>query len=49
VTKADIRRVANQVFVDTNRTVGDIETSGRGESSPGDGSPQGAADQGGAQ
>src|SRR5580704_8998835 len=25
VTKADIRRVANQVFVDTNRTVGIIE------------------------
>jgi predicted Zn-dependent peptidase len=25
VTKADIRRVANQVFVPTNRTVGDIE------------------------
>jgi predicted Zn-dependent peptidase len=49
VTKADIRRVANQVFVDTNRTVGDIETSGRGESSPGDGPPQGTADQGGAQ
>jgi len=26
VTKADIRRVANQVFQDTNRTVGVIET-----------------------
>jgi predicted Zn-dependent peptidase len=49
VTKADIRRVANEVFVDTNRTVGEIETSGGGESSPGDGPPQGAADQGGAQ
>ena len=49
VTKADIRRVANQVFVDTNRTVGDIETSGPGESSPGEGPPKGAADQGGAQ
>jgi predicted Zn-dependent peptidase len=49
VTKADIRRVANQVFVDTNRTVGEIETSSRGESSPGEGPPKGAADQGGAQ
>jgi predicted Zn-dependent peptidase len=28
VTKADIRRVANQTFVDTNRTIGVIETSG---------------------
>jgi predicted Zn-dependent peptidase len=27
VTKADIRRVANQVFVPTNRTVGVIETA----------------------
>jgi len=27
VTKADIRRVANQTFVDTNRTVGVIETA----------------------
>jgi len=25
VTKADIRRVANEIFVDTNRTVGEIE------------------------
>jgi predicted Zn-dependent peptidase len=30
VTKADIRRVANQIFVDTNRTVGVIETAGGG-------------------
>jgi predicted Zn-dependent peptidase len=30
VTKVDIRRVANQVFQDTNRTVGEIETSGGG-------------------
>ena len=30
VTKADIRRVANEVFVDTNRTVGVIETAGGG-------------------
>jgi predicted Zn-dependent peptidase len=28
VTKADIRRVANEVFVDTNRTVGVIQTGG---------------------
>jgi predicted Zn-dependent peptidase len=28
VTKADIRRVANQTFVDTNRTVGIIENAG---------------------
>ncbi len=30
VTKADIRRVANEIFVDTNRTVGVIETGGGG-------------------
>ena len=30
VTKADIRRVANQVFVPTNRTVGIIETATAG-------------------
>jgi len=44
VTKADIRRVANQTFQDTNRTVGVIENAmGAGQSSePG-------ADQGGAQ
>ena len=29
VTKADIRRVANQTFVPTNRTVGIIETKPR--------------------
>src|SRR5207302_1804246 len=29
VTKADIRRVANEIFVDTNRTVGVIETADR--------------------
>ena len=50
VTKADIRRVANQTFVDTNRTVGVIETSGGG-SAPGGGDQPSAdsADQGGAQ
>jgi|HubBroStandDraft_1064217.scaffolds.fasta_scaffold00116_37 predicted Zn-dependent peptidase len=31
VTKADIRRVANETFVDTNRTVGIIETIGGGQ------------------
>jgi len=37
VTKADIRRVANQTFVDTNRTIGVIETTGGGgESSSGE-------------
>lgn len=46
VTKADIRRVANETFVDTNRTVGVIETAGAG------GAKQGkdeSSDQGGAQ
>jgi len=45
VTKADIRRVANETFNDTNRTVGIIETAPGG----GAGAEQGAADQGGAQ
>jgi predicted Zn-dependent peptidase len=48
VTKADIRRVANEVFVDTNRTVGFIENSGGG-GSPGGGQQSGNSDQGGAQ
>jgi predicted Zn-dependent peptidase len=47
VTKADIRRIANQVFVDTNRTVGYIENSGGGGASPG--AEQGNSGQGGAQ
>ena len=36
VTKADVRRVANQTFVETNRTVGIIETAQapRGPQSP---------------
>jgi predicted Zn-dependent peptidase len=45
VTKADIRRVANETFVDTNRTVGIIETAGGG-GKPGAGE---SGDQGGAQ
>ena len=58
VTKADIRRVANEVFVDTNRTVGIIENSGGGGAPGGDqgsggpdqgGTDQGGSDQGGAQ
>jgi predicted Zn-dependent peptidase len=48
VTKADIRRVANEVFVDTNRTVGIIENAPG--ASPGGGPASGdSADQGGAQ
>jgi predicted Zn-dependent peptidase len=46
VTKADIRRVANQTFVDTNRTVGVIETAGGGGEQGGSEQPAG---QGGAQ
>ena len=60
VTKADIRRVANETFVDTNRTVGVIETAGGGAPSSGDSGSGGAgsadrdadrnaANQGGAQ
>jgi len=48
VTKADIRRVANEVFTDTNRTVGIIENAkGAGGQSGEQGG--GPADQGGAQ
>ena len=49
VTKADIRRVANEIFVDTNRTVGEIETSGGAASRRSEQPSNGAADQGGAQ
>jgi len=49
VTKADIRRVANRVFVDTNRTVGIIENAGGGGGSPGGEQGDAPADQGGAQ
>jgi predicted Zn-dependent peptidase len=41
VTKADVRRVANATFNDTNRTVGVIETVG----GPGSGGEQGGQDQ----
>ena len=48
VSKADIRRVANEVFTDTNRTVGIIENAkGAGGQSGEQGG--GPADQGGAQ
>jgi predicted Zn-dependent peptidase len=53
VTKADIRRVANETFNQTNRTVGVIETVGgagsAGDQSEGQNADQGSADQGGAQ
>ena len=53
VTKADIRRVANEVFVDTNRTVGVIENSGGTVAVPAprlaEASNPASADQGGAQ
>jgi predicted Zn-dependent peptidase len=55
VTKADIRRVANETFNDTNRTVGVIETSTGGKHAGGEGSgeqssvKQGSSEQGGAQ
>ncbi len=43
VTKADIRRVANETFNDTNRTIGVIETSKGAAQSGGDEQDQGAA------
>jgi len=46
VTKADIRRIANEVFTDTNRTVGVIENT-KAEGSGGGG--QSSGDQGGAE
>ena len=46
VSKADIRRIANEIFVDTNRTVGIIETGG-GRPSAGDSAPPASGDQGG--
>jgi predicted Zn-dependent peptidase len=50
VTKADIRRVANEVFVDTNRTIGVIENSG-GKGAPHESgqASETSADQGGLQ
>jgi predicted Zn-dependent peptidase len=49
VTKADVRRVANQTFVDTNRTVGVIETAKPGSAGDRPGGGQSSSDQGGAQ
>ena len=50
VSKADIRRIANQVFTDTNRTVGVIENAGPGGAQQGGGqASSGSGDQGGAQ
>jgi predicted Zn-dependent peptidase len=50
VTKADIRRIANETFNDTNRTVGVIETAaGAGQGGDQGPSNQGPSDQGGAQ
>jgi len=52
VTKADIRRIANETFNDTNRTVGIIETTakpGSEQDSDQGASDQAASDQGGAQ
>ena len=48
VSKADIRRVANEVFVPMNRTAGMIENSGGG-GSPGSDQGGGSEGQGGAQ
>ena len=44
VTKADIRRVANEVFVDTNRTVGIIDNTGGPASGSGASDTQGGAE-----
>jgi predicted Zn-dependent peptidase len=50
VTKADIRRIANEIFVDTNRTVGVIQTGGGAGGPSADQPPSSASpDQGGAQ
>ena len=49
VTKADIRRVSNEVFVDSNRTVGVIENSRGSGAPPGGEQGKASADQGGAQ
>jgi predicted Zn-dependent peptidase len=50
VTKADIRRVANETFNDTNRTVGVIETSKGAAQGDEQGSRhQGSPDDGGAE
>ncbi len=45
ITKADIRRVASKTFVETNRTVGIIETKARPGAPAGAAQPQGANEQ----
>jgi predicted Zn-dependent peptidase len=49
VTKADVRRVANQTFVDTNRTVGVIETVKPGAAGDQSSGGQSTSDEGGVQ
>jgi len=49
VTKADIRRVSNEVFLDTNRTVGIIENARGSGAPPGGEQGNAPAEQGGAQ
>jgi len=49
VTKSDIRRIANQIFVDTNRTVGVIETAKAAAAGDQSGGGQSTSDKGGAQ
>jgi predicted Zn-dependent peptidase len=49
VTKADIRRVANEIFVDTNRTVGIIETAPGGARGGDEQGGSESPEQGGAQ
>ena len=46
VTKADIRRVANEVFVDTNRTVGIIENCAAASGEVSHGRPSSQCDAG---
>jgi predicted Zn-dependent peptidase len=49
VSKADIRRVANEIFVDTNRTVGIIETGTGGAPPGGDQGASSPGSEGGAE
>jgi predicted Zn-dependent peptidase len=49
VTKADVRRIANEIFVDTNRTIGIIETGGGSSPGGGDQSSNDSGNPGGAQ
>jgi len=49
VSKADIRRIASEIFVDTNRTIGIIETGGGGSPGGGAQSANDSGNPGGAQ